>query len=94
MHSLAWAVRDSSSQGFAIQTEQTFARLGLGMAGRLGKGPAEHLLDFARINRLPQHVTPRTVMRHTFSFQRKELAQFLGTQFGPMSHDQATLIAG
>src|SRR2546423_2166128 len=68
------------------------ASLGLRPLGCLEKELTEHLLHFCWLNRITQDPAPRTVVWHSLSLEVEELTQFMGTQFGPVSHRTTAIL--
>jgi len=79
---------------FAINGQVDTAPLALSCSGGLCKKPANDLFHLVRLHAMSQNPAPRTVMRHALAFEMEELAQFMGAEFGPMSHSTASILPG
>ena len=92
MHTLALAQRDGPFQGFAIQTEVAFSRLGCG-AQLLAKELPQHPLQLFWINGLSHDPAPGAVVRHLRVSEMEQLLQFPAAQLRPVSQRSTARLA-
>src|SRR6266568_5031549 len=91
MHPFCFPQWNGSSQRFAINAQLDNSTLGARRDG-LSKKRANDWFDFLWLCPMPQDTAPGTVVRHVFSSEIKELSEFMGSQFGPMSHAPTAIL--
>lgn len=92
MHAFRLSQRDGSSHRFPINGQVHTSSLVMRSSERLCKKRPHALFHLLRISPMAQNPTPGAVMRHALSFEMEELTQFLGAQFGPMSHSTTAIL--